>query len=85
VRLPTLSAMDIRIGVTQSPREISLELADDVDRVELKSRIDAALSGAVDVLWITDKKLREVGVVAAKIAFVEIGGSDADRRMGFGG
>jgi hypothetical protein len=85
VRVRTLSAMDIRIGVTQSPREISLELADDVDRVELKSRIDAALSGAVDVLWITDKKLREVGVVAAKIAFVEIGGSDADRRMGFGG
>jgi hypothetical protein len=85
VRVRTLSAMDIRIGVTQSPREISLELADDVDRVELKTRIDAALSGAVDVLWITDKKSREVGVVAAKIAFVEIGGSDADRRMGFGG
>ena len=83
--LRTLSAMDLRIGVTQSPREISLKLADDVDRDELKSRIDAALSGAVDVLWVTDKKLREVGVVAAKIAFVEIGGSEADRRMGFGG
>jgi len=85
VAVPTLSAMDIRIGVTQSPREISLELADDVDRVDLKARIDAALSGAVDVLWLTDKKQREVGVVAAKIAFVEIGSTEGDRRMGFGG
>ena len=85
VRLRTLSAMDLRIGVTQSPREIALELADDVDRAELKSRIEAALSGAVDVLWISDKKQREVGVVAAKIAFVEIGTPESDRRMGFGG
>jgi len=77
--------MDIRIGVTQSPREISLELSEDTDRAELRSRIDAALSGAVDVLWLTDKKSRDIGVVSAKIAFVEIGGSENDRRMGFGG
>ena len=29
-------AMDIRIGVTQSPREIAIELADDIDRAELQ-------------------------------------------------
>lgn len=82
---PYAVRMDIRIGVTQSPREISLELADDVDRVDLRARIEAALSGAVDVLWLTDKKQREVGVVAAKIAFVEMGSPEGDRRMGFGG
>ena len=46
---------------------------------------DAALTGAIDVLWVTDKKKREVGVAAAKIAYVEIGTADADRRIGFGG
>jgi hypothetical protein len=77
--------MDLRIGVTQSPRELSLELADDTDRDDLKARIDAALNGASDVLWITDKKRREVGVPSAKIAYVEIGTPDSERRIGFGG
>ena len=77
--------MDVRIGVTQTPREISLELADDLDRAEIKSKIDAALTGAVDVRWLTDKKGRAVGVPAAKIAFVELGAAEGERRIGFGG
>ena len=77
--------MDVRIGVTQTPREISLELADDLDRAEVKSKIDAALTGAVDVLWLTDKKGRDVGVPADKIAFVELGAAEGERRIGFGG
>jgi len=79
-----MDRMDLRIGVTQSPRELNLELADDTDRAELKARVEAALSGATDVLWVTDRKQREVGVSAAKIAYVEIGG-ESDRRIGFGG
>src|SRR4051794_14860181 len=43
--------VDVRIGVTQAPREISIEVADDVDRDDVKSKIEAALAGAVDVLW----------------------------------
>ena len=43
------------------------------------------LAGAVDVLWLTDKKGRDYGVSAAKIAFVEIGTAEGDRRIGFGG
>jgi hypothetical protein len=77
--------MDIRIGVTQSPRELVIELPDDIDRADLRSRVDAALAGAADVLWVTDKKQRDVGVVSAKIAYVEIGHTDGDRRVGFGG
>ena len=48
--------MDVRIGVTQAPREINVELAEDADRDDLKSRIEAALAGANDVLWLTDKR-----------------------------
>lgn len=77
--------MDVRIGVTQTPREISLELADDTDRAQLRAKVESALSGAIDVLWITDKKGRDVGVAAAKIAFVEIGAAEGERRIGFGG
>jgi len=77
--------VDVRIGVTQAPREINIEMADDVDRVEVRSKVEAALAGAVDVLWLTDKKGRDVGVPSAKIAYVEVGISDAGRRIGFGG
>ena len=77
--------MDVRISVTQIAREISLELADDSDRAAIKSKIEAALTGAVDVLWLTDKKGRDVGIAAAKIAFVELGAAEGERRIGFGG
>mgnify|MGYP002139760442 CR=1 FL=1 len=79
------TTVDIRIGVTQTARDIAIELADDVDRDGVKAKIDAALTGAVDVLWLTDKKGRDVAVAAAKIAFVEIGSAETDRRIGFGG
>ena len=76
--------MDVRIGVTQAPRELSIEV-DDSDRDDVKAAIEAALSGATDVLWLTDKRGRDTGVAAAKIAYVEVGSADGDRRIGFGG
>ena len=76
--------MDIRIGVTQAAREISLEQADD-ERDATKAKVEAALSGAVDVLWLVDKKGRTIGVPSTKIAYVEIGSVEGDRRIGFGG
>lgn len=79
------NTVDVRIGVTQSPREISLEVADDTDRAALRAQIDAALAGTAPTLWITDKKGREVGVAAEKIAYVELGTADGERRIGFGG
>jgi len=77
--------VDLRIGVTQAPRELSIELAEDTDRDELKARVEAALVGASDVLWVIDKRGKDIGVPAAKIAYVEIGSGDSDRRIGFGG
>ena len=77
--------VDVRIGVTQAPRELTLELPDDLDREALKTKIEAALSCAVDVLWLTDKRNRDVGVCSAKIAYIEIGTPEGDRKIGFGG
>ncbi|CAN5491141.1 DUF3107 domain-containing protein [soil metagenome] len=76
--------MDVRIGVTQAPREITLEVADD-DGDEIRSAIDKAMAGKADVLWLTDRRVRRVAVPSAKIAYVEIGAADGDRRIGFGG
>ena len=77
--------MDVRIGVTQAPREVNVELADDADREAVRKQIEAALGGAVDVLWLEDKKGRTIAIPAAKIAYVEIGTAVGDRRIGFGG
>jgi len=76
--------VDVRIGVTQAPRELTVEVLDE-DRDELVSSVEAAMSGATDVLWITDKRGRKVAVPTAKIAYVELGTPDGDRRIGFGG
>lgn len=80
----TVRAMDVRIGVTQAPRELTVEMPDE-EREDVEKHVEAALSGAVDVLWLTDKRGKRVGVPAAKLAYVELGTNDGDRRIGFGG
>lgn len=75
--------MDVRIGVTYTPREIELELGEDVDRDTLVKQIEAALTGD-GVLWLTDRRGRQVGVPASKVAYVEINTDHEDRRVGFG-
>lgn len=75
--------MDVRIGVTYSPRELDIELASDVDRDELRRRVDEALADDDKVLWITDNHGREFAVPSAKVAWVEIGSPEHERRIGF--
>jgi hypothetical protein len=78
--------VDIRIGITQAPREIAIEVEDDAKaREALKKNVEAALKGEIITLWITDKKGRDTAIPTAKIAYVEIGSSDAERKIGFGG
>jgi hypothetical protein len=77
--------VDVRIGVTYSPREIELQLADDADRAELRARVDEVLGSADSVLWIQDRKGREVGVPSDKIAYVDLGSAKESRPMGFSG
>jgi hypothetical protein len=75
--------VDVRIGVTQAPRELTVEV-DDAEHDDLVARVEAALSGAVDTLRVTDRRGRLVIVPAAKIAYVEVGSAEG-RRIGFGG
>ena len=75
--------VEVRIVVSNVGREVVIEQAD--DQLEATRKLaESALAGAVDVLWLTDKRGRHVGVSASKIAFVEIGSTDKDKKMGFG-
>jgi hypothetical protein len=76
--------VDVRIGVTQSPREIEVELADNTSADELVAKIDAAVTTATGMLWLTDKRGRRVGIPAAKLAYVELDSGAETRRVGFG-
>lgn len=74
--------MDVRIGVTQSPREIELEMSDEAETVA--KAVEAAVAAGDKLLWLTDRKGRRIGIPAAKIAYVEIGTPSEERKVGFG-
>lgn len=73
--------MEVKIGVTDNPRELSFNSAE--TPAEVEKSITDALSKDVGVLALTDEKGRRFLVQAAKIAYVEIGAADV-RRVGFG-
>ena len=75
--------MDVRIGVTYTAKELEVELGDDVDGEALKADLAKAMADGTP-LWLTDRKGRQVGVPADKVAWLEIGRPDADRHIGFG-
>ena len=75
------SSVEVKIGVTDSPRELSFNSAQTPTEVE--KLITDALGKDSGVLALTDEKGRRFLVQAAKIAYVEIGAADM-RRVGFG-
>ena len=75
--------MEIRIGVTYTPKEIELEMADDEAGDALVEQISASVGEDGSMLWLTDRKGRRVGVPTAKLAYVEIGAPRNERRVGF--
>jgi len=77
--------VDVRIGVTYSPKELDVELPADADAAQVRRDVEAALSsGAGSVLWLVDLKGRQIGVPVDKVAYVDIGSPTAERRIGFG-
>ena len=74
--------MEIRIGIVQSMKELSVELPEGTDRDALEKEVDSALEGD-KLLWLTDRKGRRVGVPAARVAYVEFT-NVSERNVGFG-
>ena len=73
--------MEVKIGVTDSARELIFNSAQTPSEVE--KLIIEALGKDSGLLALTDEKGRRFLVHAAKIAYVELGVADA-RRVGFG-
>jgi hypothetical protein len=73
--------VEVKIGITDSPRELVFSSAQ--TPAEVEELVNAALAAGAHVLSLTDEKGRRFVVNAAKIAYVEIGVADS-RRVGFG-
>jgi hypothetical protein len=76
--------VDVRIGVIHTVKEIDIELPSDADRTKIRTAIEKALGDEASTLWLTDRHGRDVAVPAAKIAYIELGSPDSERRIGFG-
>lgn len=72
--------VDIKIGVQDTAREISLESTQSPD--DVRALVEAALASG-GVLALTDDRGRTVLVPGAKLAYVEIGPT-AKGKVGFG-
>jgi adenine C2-methylase RlmN of 23S rRNA A2503 and tRNA A37 len=73
--------MEIRIGIHQSPRELTIET--DASTDEIRKIIDKAFSSEAEpLLKLTDNKEREYLVPVSKITYVEFGGAES-RKVGF--
>ena len=75
--------MIVRIGVSDTPKELEVDMADDsVDAV--RGDLDTALAASDGVLWLTDRHGRQVGVPAGRIAYVDLGEPCSGPKIGFG-
>ena len=75
------SSVEVKIGITDSPRELVFNSAQTPSEVE--KLFTDALDKESGVLALTDEKGRRFLVQTARITYVEIGAADG-RRVGFG-
>lgn len=73
--------MEVKIGITDSPRELVFASAQTQGEVE--ELVSEALRENSGLLSLHDERGRRFLIHAAKIAYVEIGVADT-RRVGFG-
>jgi hypothetical protein len=73
--------VEVKIGITDSPRELIFNSAQTPSEVE--KLVTDGLAQDSAVLGLTDEKGRRFLVQAKRIAYVEIGAADS-RRVGFG-
>ena len=76
--------MQVRIGVTNIPREIEVELPDDADAESVKASVEQLLASGSGMLWLTDRKGHQIGVVVEKLAYIDLGSGADHARIGFG-
>jgi hypothetical protein len=73
--------VEVKIGITDSPRELVFNSAQ--TPAEVEEQVAAAFATDAGLLSLSDERGRRFLVHGAKIAYVEIGQADG-RRVGFG-
>lgn len=76
----TLVSVDIRIGIANSPRELSFETSQTA--AEIEKTVASALEAGATFLTLSDDKGKRYIVPVASLAYVEVG-SEESRRVGF--
>jgi hypothetical protein len=59
-------------------------MTDETDRDALRTQIETAITDGSPMLWLADRRGRQVGVPTDKIAYVDLG-VKTERSIGFGG
>ncbi|GGF25559.1 DUF3107 domain-containing protein [Williamsia phyllosphaerae] len=73
--------VDVKIGITDSSRELVVQSDQTSD--EVHAAVESALSGKEQLLRLTDDKGARYLVPVTKIAYVEVGSSERPK-VGFG-
>ncbi|HZS22424.1 MAG TPA: DUF3107 domain-containing protein [Pseudonocardiaceae bacterium] len=72
--------MEVKIGVADSPRELTVSTEDSPDRIQ--AIVTDALRNTQGLLTLVDDKGRRFMVPTSRVAYIEIGPADS-RRVGF--
>lgn len=74
--------MEVKLGVTDNPKELEIDI--DQSGEELAKTVEEALATETRVvLWLTDSRGRRVGIPTDKLAYIEIGEENPEKRVGF--
>jgi hypothetical protein len=74
--------MEVKLGVTDNPKELEIDI--DQPAEELTKMVEEALATETRViLWLTDSRGRRVGIPTDKLAYIEIGEENPEKRVGF--
>jgi hypothetical protein len=72
--------VEVKIGVADSPRELTVSTDDSPDRIQ--AIVTDALRNTEGLLTLVDDKGRRFMVPTSRVAYIEIGPADS-RRVGF--
>lgn len=72
--------MEVRIGIKDSPRELTFET--DATAAEVRKQIEDAIATDAALVELTSEKGNQYLIATRSIAYVELGG-EAARKVGF--
>lgn len=76
--------MNVRIGVLHTAKELDIEMSSETDIDDVRADIEAVVGAGEGMLWLTDKRDRQVGIPVERIAYIDLTPKPSSGRIGFG-